>query len=207
MVRKILPMLLVLVGLSLVGCDKYGEVEQGRVVKYDKTTTPPTAWIIKDSGTNDKQPKYDVLPAHKFTIPTDPAEMGEAPMAGLRVNLNVQDKIITMYNMETSQFEKLPFELINNDTNVSVRRKHPLVWDDNTGKARKFPEVNEAERTIKIYSRRQEILSEIKLSPEDFAKYKTEDWDAGDEVRIYYKEDGKSLRFMNVTRTDLTRRK
>ena len=28
-------------------------------------------------------------------------------------------------------------------------------------------------------------------------------WDAGDEVRIYYKEEGKSLRFMNVSQTDI----
>jgi len=207
MVRKILPMLLVLIGLSLAACGEYGQVEQGRVVKYDTSTTPATAWIIKDNGIDDKHPKYDVLPAHKFTIPTDPGEMGQAPHVGKRVNLNVQDKVITMYNFETEQFDKLPFELISNDTDVSVRRKHPLVWDNATGKERKFPEINAAERTIKIYSRRQEVLSLIKLSPEDFSKYKEEDWDAGDEVRIYYKEDGKALRFMNVTRTDFTKRK
>jgi hypothetical protein len=28
-------------------------------------------------------------------------------------------------------------------------------------------------------------------------------WDAGDEVRVYYKEEGKALRFMNVSRTDI----
>ena len=29
---------------------------------------------------------------------------------------------------------------------------------------------------------------------------------AGDDVRIYYKESGKALRFMNVFKTDITRR-
>jgi len=28
-------------------------------------------------------------------------------------------------------------------------------------------------------------------------------WDAGDEVRIYYKEAGKALRFMNISKTDI----
>ena len=101
---------------------------------------------------------------------------------------------------------------MNNDRDVSVRKRHPLVWDSNTGKAREFPQINEAEQTITIYSRRQEMLSTIKLAPEDFAKYQAKDWDAGDEVRIYFKEGpkdgkpGKSLRFMNVTRTDFSKR-
>ncbi len=206
MVRKILPMLLALVALSVMGCDKYGDVEQGRVVKYDKTTKPPTAWIVKDSGLDARNPKYDVLPAHKFVIPEVPGEMGQEPVAALRVNLNVTDKTITMYNFETNSFDKIPFELISNVNDVSVRKRHPLVWDEATRKERKFPEINATERTIKIYSRRQEMLSEIKLAPEHFAKYKAEDWDAGDEVRIYYKEDGKALRFMNVTRTNINRR-
>lgn len=206
MVRKILPMLLVLIGLSLAGCGEYGDVEQGRVVKFDSSTTPATVWIIKDSGTDDKHPRYDVLPAHQFTLPTDPNEIGPLPAVGLRVNLNVTDKIITMYNLETQQFEKIPFELLNNDLNVSVRKRHPLVWDASARKERKFPEVNEAERTIKIYSRRQEMLSEIRLSAEDFARFGPQDWDAGDEVRIYFREPGKALRFMNVTRTDFSKK-
>ncbi|MDL2267300.1 DUF4881 domain-containing protein [Desulfovibrio sp. OttesenSCG-928-G15] len=207
MVRKILPMLLVLVALSLTACGDYGKVEQGRTVKYDTTTTPATAWIIKDNGIVDKKPEYTVLPAHPFQVPTDPREMGAEPFAALRVKLDLDKKEITMYNLESQKFDVLPFELIENHENVSVRRKHPLVFDEATGKARKFPQINEEENTIVIYSRRQETLSTIKLSAEDFARYKGDEWDAGDEVRIYYKEEGKALRFMNVTKTDFTKRK
>ena len=207
MVRKILPLLLVLIGLSLTGCGEYGKVEQGRTVAFDKTTTPPTAWIIQDSGIDDKHPQYTVLPAHPFQAPLDAGEMGAEPFAALRVKLDVENKIITMYNPESKQFDKLPFDLIENHENVSVRRQHPLVYDSTTGKARKFPVINEAERTITIYSVRQQILSTIKLSEADFGKYQGEQWDAGDEVRVYYKEPGKALRFMNVTKTDFTRRK
>ena len=207
MVRKILPMLLVLIGLSLTACGEYGKVEQGRTVAYDTTTNPPTAWIIQDSGIDDRHPQYTVLPAHPFQIPADPGEMGAVPHVGLRVNLDVEKKIITMYNPDTKQFDRLPFTLVENHENVSVRRQHPLVYDSATGKERPFPVVNADDQTITIYSRRQEMLSTIKLSPEDFAKYQPADWDAGDEVRVYYKEPGKSLRFMNVTRTDFSRRK
>lgn len=207
MVRKILPMLLVLIGLSLTGCGEYGKVEQGRTVGYDKSTTPPTAWIIQDSGIIDRHPQYTVLPAHPFQIPTDSGEMGAEPFVGKRVKLDLEKKEIVMYNEGEKKFDHLPFELIERHDNVSVRRQHPLVYDATTGKARKFPVVNDADKTLTIYSARQENLSTIKLSAEDFAKYSGDDWDAGDEVRIYYKEPGKSLRFMNITKTDFSRRK
>lgn len=208
MVRKILPMLLVLIGLSLVGCGGHdGLVEQGRVVKFDKSTTPPTAWIIRDNGIDDRNPDYSVFPAHKFVVPSDPAEMGQEPFAALRLKLDVDKKLITMYNFETGQPDLLPFELLEKHEGVSVRKQHPLVYDPATKKERHFPVIKADEQTITIYSRRQEMLATIKLSPEDFNKYHEDDWDAGDEVRIYYKEDGKALRFMNVTRTDFTKRK
>ena len=207
MVRKILPMLLVLIALSLVGCGEYGKVEQGRAVAYDTTTTPPTVWIIQDADTIPNQPKYTVLPAHPFVIPADPAEMGQVPHVGLRMKLDVDKKIITMYNLKTKQFDEIPFEIVEKHDNVSARKQHPLVYDAATRKERPFPVVKTEDRTITIYSRRQEMLATIKLSEEDFSKYGEKDWDAGDEVRIYYKEPGKSLRLMNVTRTDFSKRK
>lgn len=207
MVRKILPLLLVLIALSIAGCSEYGKVEQGRTVAYDKTTTPPTVLIIKDDGIDDRHPQYTVLPAHVFEMPADPAEMGAEPFAALRVKLDVEKKIITMYNMNEKRFDKLPFTVVEDHQGVSVRRKHPLVWDGTTGKERPFPVINETESTITIYSRRQERLTTIKLAAEDFVKYSGKEWDAGDEVRVYYKDSGKALRFMNVTKTDFTKRK
>ena len=207
MVRKILPMLLVLIGLSLTACGEYGKVEQGRTVGFDNSTDPPTAWIIQDSGIEDRNPQYTVLPAHPFQLPVDAGEMGAIPFVGKRVKLDLVKKEIVMYNETEKKFDHLPFELLENHEKVSVRRQHPLVYDATTGKARKFPVINEADNTLTIYSLRQEVLSTIKLSPEDFGKYKGDDWDAGDEVRIYFKEPGKALRFMNVTKTDFTKRK
>lgn len=213
MARKILPLLLVLISLSLAACGEYGKVEQGRTVAYDKTSNPPTVWIIQDSGIEDGNPHYDVLPAHPFLTPADPNEMGAEPKVGLRVKLDVEKKQIIMYNPETKSFDTLPFELVESHDKVSVRRQHPLVYDASTKKERPFPVINKEERTVTIYSRRQELLSTIRLGEAAFEKYRDGDWDAGDEVRIYYKEGpqdgkpGKSLRFMNVTKTDFTKRK
>ena len=202
--RKILLPLLVLMGLSLAGCGEYGQVEQGRTVAFDKEAA--TVTIIKDNGIDDKNPQYTVLPPHTFNLPTDPAERGADPAVGLRVNLDAKNNIITMYNPKTQQFDKLPFTMIQKEENVSVRRQHPLVYDAATKKARTFPVVDAEKKTVTIYSGRQQLYTVIKLSDADFAKYGEKDWAAGDDVRIYYKESGKALRFMNVSKTDITRR-
>ena len=204
MVRKILFPLLVLAGLTLAGCGEYGQVEQGRTVAFDKDAG--TVTIIKDSGTDDKHPQYTVLPPHTFQLPADPAERGADPAVGLRVNLDATNNVITMYNPKTQQFDKLSFTMVQKEENVNVRRQHPLVYDAATKKARTFPVVDAEKKTVTIYSGRQQLYTVIKLSDEDFAKYGEKDWSAGDDVRIYYKELGKALRFMNVSKTDITRR-
>ena len=204
MVRKILPTLLALASLSLAACGDYGQVEQGRVVAYD--AEKKIVSFIKDAGTDDKNPQYTVLPVMTFAMPTDPAEMGAPPAAGLRVKLDLDKKIITMYSLKTKEFDELPFEVVAKHEDVDVRKQHPLVFDTATNKARPFPVVNADEKTVTIYSRRQKMLCTIKLADAAFAKYGPKDWEAGDEVRVYYKEPGKALRFMNVTRTDFTKR-
>jgi hypothetical protein len=62
--------------------------------------------------------------------------------------------------------------------------------------------VDKQKKTVTIYSTRQKILETISL-PEEYFALPDSTWDAGDEVRIYYKQDGKSLRFMNITQTDI----
>ncbi|MDR2694802.1 MAG: DUF4881 domain-containing protein [Deltaproteobacteria bacterium] len=205
MVRKILPLLLVLTGLMLAGCGDYGKVEQGRTVAFDKDKGQVT--IIVDNNLDPKkQPNYATLPVHVYTLPTVPAERGADPTPALRMGFDVEKKIITMYNPKTKAFEELPFEVLADHKDVNVRRQHPLVWDAATRRAISFPRIDAANRTIDIYSRRQLRFTSIKLSEADFAKYKDKEWDAGDEVRIYYKEPGKAQRFMNITKTDITRR-
>ena len=57
-------------------------------------------------------------------------------------------------------------------------------------------------KTIEIFSSRQKIYVSFSLPIEYFA-LPDETWAAGDEIRIYYKEEGKSLRLMNITKTDI----
>ena len=58
--------------------------------------------------------------------------------------------------------------------------------------------VDKDKKTITIYSGRQKILETISV-PEEYLSLPPSTWDAGDEVRIYYKEEGKALRFMNIS--------
>lgn len=204
MVRKILFPLVVLAGLMLAGCGEFGQVEQGRTVAFDKAAG--TVTIIKDSGVDPRNPQYTVLPPHTFQLPTDPAERGADPAVGLRLNLDAVNNIITMFNPTTQQFEKLPFTMVQKVENVDVRRQHPLVFDAATRTARSFPVVDAEKKTVTIFSSRQRLYTVIQLSAEDFAKFGEKDWSAGDDVRIYFRDPGKALRFMNVSKTDITRR-
>jgi hypothetical protein len=189
----------------LAGCGEHGKVEQGRTVAFDKEKSQVTI-IVDDNIDPKKPPNYMTLPVHVYSLPPAGPDRGADPAAALRMGFDVENKTITMYNPQTKALEKLPFEVLDDHKDVDVRRQNPLVFDRATRKAIEFPRINEANKTIDIYSRRQLRLTSIKLSEADFAKYKGKEWDAGDEVRIYYKEPGKSLRFMNVTKTNVMRR-
>jgi len=204
MIRKIAVTLLALAGLTLAGCGEYGNVEQGRTIAFDAAKKEVT--IIKDAGIDDRHPQYTVLPPHKFLLPTDPAEVGPLPKAGLRVQINLEDKKLIMLDPATQTFEEIAFEMVANHEKVSLERKHPLVFDAATNKARPFPKVDKEASTVTIYSRRQGTLSTIKVPPAVLEKYTEAQLDAGDEVRIYYRDPGKALRFMNVSQTNIFRR-
>jgi hypothetical protein len=198
--------LLALACLALAGCGDLGKIEQGRVVAYDKDKKLVT-FLPNSEIDPRKTPKY-AAPPLTFAIPADPAEMGREPKSGkLRVNINVEKKTISMYNPQTRAIEDFSFELVENHTGVNVRRQHPLVYDAAARKARSFPQVDAAKKTVTAYSAHQQMLTVMKFSDADFAKYKGDEWGAGDEVRIFYKEPGKSLRLMNVTQTDIMRRR
>ena len=69
-------------------------------------------------------------------------------------------------------------------------------------KGKKFPLVEKDKKAITIYSGRQKLLTTFSL-PDEYFALPDDTWEAGDEVRVYYKEPGKALRFMNITRTDI----
>lgn len=186
--------------MPLAGCnqDDYPKVEQGRTVAYNKDTKEVT--LIHDSAIDSQNPKYDVLPAATFKLPIDPAETGPEPKAGGRLKLDTAKKEIEIYDDKTQKLVYLPIDIV--DLQQNIERDHPLVFDKEAKKAKKFPVVDKEKKTVTIFSGRQKMLCTFTL-PEQYADYPESLWDAGDEVRLTYRTPGQALRFMNITKTDI----
>ncbi|GLI33249.1 DUF4881 domain-containing protein [Desulforhabdus amnigena] len=191
--RSLLLCLLFVIPLFLVaGCSEYGKVDQGRVVKFDKDKK--TVTLIQDMKADPQNPDYSHLPAVTYALPTNPNETGAEPKAGLRMKLDTKNRQVVIYDPATRSFKNIDYTLIDEKDNVA--KTDELVKD------KKFPIVDREKKTITIYSGRQKILVTFSL-PEEYFALPDYTWDSGDEVRIYYKEDGKALRFMNISKTDI----
>jgi hypothetical protein len=86
-----------------------------------------------------------------------------------------------------------------------VEGDHPLLMDPVSGKPKKFPVVDKEKKTITVYSKRQKLLTVAQVADE-YLGLPASTWDAGDEVRVYYLEQGKIQRFMNMSKTDIYKR-
>lgn len=188
----------VAMAMALVGCKEYGKVEQGRVIAFDQEKKEVT--LIHDSAMNTMKPVYDVLPPSVFTLPSNPAEVGPLPRAGQRMKLDTEKKVIVIFDATTQKLETIPITIV--DLQQPIDREHPLVYDKAEKKAKSFPVIDKEKKTITLYSGRQKMLCTLTV-PEAYFTYPDSTWDAGDEVRIYYKTAGQALRFMNITRTDI----
>lgn len=182
----------------LAGCVDYGKVDQGRTVAVDKDKK--TLTFIRDKANDWQKPDYTYLPALTYTFPTDPAEMGEIPKAGLRMKLDADKSQIVLYDPKKQSFETIAIQIV--DKQEGIDGKHPLVYDDAAGKAKPFPALDKDKKTVTIYSGRQKLLVTF-LVPDAYASLPAVAWDSGDEVRVYYKDDGKALRLMNVSKTNI----
>ena len=183
-----LSMALVLGGL---GCGELGKVDQGRVIAFDKDKE--TVTFIIDVKHDPANPDYSGAPV-SFALPKEPSDRGEDPKAGLRMKLDTKTREIIIYDTAAQGFKKINYNLIDQKENVG--KESPLV----AGK--KFPIVDRNKKAITIYSGRQKILTTFSV-PDEYLTLSENTWEAGDEVRVYYKEPGKCLRFMNITRTDI----
>ncbi len=175
----------------MLGCGEMGKVDQGRVIEFNPAKE--TVTFIQDVKADVGNPDYSGAP-HVYTLPKDPNERGADPRAGKRMKLDTKAKEITIYDVASKGFKKIPYTLIDEKDGVS--KDNPLV----AGK--KFPAVDKAKKTITIYSGRQKMLVTFSL-PEEYFALPEDTWEAGDEVRVYYKEPGKALRFMNISKTDI----
>ena len=177
--------------LGGLGCGEMGKVDQGRVIAFDKDKE--TVTFIVDVKHAPANPDYSGA-SLTFALPKDPMERGEDPKAGKRMKLDAKALEIVIYDTGTESMKKITYTLI--DQKEGVAKDDPLV------KGKKFPLVDKTKKTITIYSGRQKLLTTFSL-PEEYFALPDDTWEAGDEVRVYYKEPGKALRFMNITRTDI----
>ena len=182
----------------LMGCSEPGKVDQGRVISYDDATK--TMVFIRDKANDTQNPDYTYLPPVSYALPVDPAEIGPLPKAGGRMKIDNKKNQITIFDPATQNFKTIDFVMV--DFKENIDKNHPLVYDKEADKAKKFPVVDKEKKTVTIYSGRQKTLSVIQL-PEEYFAMPDNTWDAGDEARVYYKEEGKALRFMNITKTNI----
>lgn len=198
-IKSTLFMLMVaILALGVQGCDEYGKVDQGRVIAFDKDKQ--TVTVIEDKNMDSQNPDYAILPPHTYTMPSDPAERGADPKVGLRMKIDAEAGIIKIFNPGTQMIEELPIVIA--DAQKDIGKDHPLVFDKDAKAAKKFPVVDKDKKTITIYSGRQKLLVTFSV-PEEYFNFPEYTWDAGDEVRIYWKEKGKAIRFMNISKTDI----
>lgn len=198
-VKRILTTLACALPLSFaLGCSDLGKVDQGRVVAFDKDKKVVT--MIRDLANDTLNPDYTHLPPVLYSIPVDPAEMGPEPKVGQRMKLDAKKKQIVIFDTASQAFKTLDYALIDQQENID--RDHPLVFDAAANQAKKFPAVDKAKKSITVYSGRQKMLTTFSL-PDEYFGLPDSTWDSGDEIRIYYKEDGKALRLMNISKTNI----
>ena len=181
------------------GCGKdVGKVDQGRVIEFDKEKR--TVTFVRDVKADPGNPDYSHLPPLTYEMPKDTNEIsGAEPMAGYRIKLDTKKRQVIIYDSVAKNFKTIDYKLI--DQKDSVERDNPLVFDKVANKSRQFPIIDKGKKTITVYSRRQKILTTFSV-PEDYFALPDKTWDAGDEIRVYYKVDGKAMKFMNISRTD-----
>jgi hypothetical protein len=186
-----LILLAVLPFVLALGCGELGKVEQGRVVGFDKDKEMVT--LIHDVKADAQNPDYSGAPM-TFELPKVASERGEDPKAGMRMKLDTKTREITIYDPATKGFKKINYTPL--DQKEGVDKDSPLV------KGKKFPIVDRDKKAITIYSGRQKLLTTFAV-PDEYLSLPEDTWEAGDEVRIYFKEPGKALRFMNISKTDI----
>jgi len=176
-------------------CRNFGQVNQGRVIRYDRARGLIT--LIQDS--NYKQPgnpRFDVLPPVTIKIPDDPKEMGPAPEAGKLLRLDTENRRVVVFDPATEGFKTVSYTLLEEDKGISR--------DDARVAGVKFPIVDRQKKTVTLYSARERKLVTFTV-PEEKFDLPDDTWKAGDVVRYYYKQPDQALRLMNVTRTDITK--
>jgi hypothetical protein len=176
------------------GCAKFGKVEQGRAVAYDRQQGVVT--LILDSTPKSDQPKYDVLPPVAVTLPREPDEAGPVPETGKLLSFDTKKRTVVFFDQASGTVKTVTY--------VPVEERNDVSRDDPRVAKVKFPAVDRQKKTVTIYSRRKKILLTFTV-PDPYLALPDDTWKSGDEVRYYYKQPGQALRLMNVSKTDLSK--
>ncbi|MDO5536259.1 MAG: DUF4881 domain-containing protein [Desulfovibrionaceae bacterium] len=176
--------------LSLAACD-FGQVEQGRCVAYNPDQK--TFTLVLDVKHDVVNPSY-TGGVMTYTMPEDPAEIGPEPVPGGRVMIDQEKNQVILFVNGKLETVNVEFTNVQKD----VLPNNPLV------KGAKYPVINKEEGTVTEYSRRLREIVTFKV-PAEYLDLPASTWEAGDECRIYYKENAKhqALRFMNVSKTNI----
>ncbi len=176
--------------LSLAACN-FGQVEQGRCVAYN--AAEKTFTLVLDVKHDVVNPSY-TGGVVTYTMPADPDEIGPEPVPGGRVMIDQAKNEIILYI--DGELKNVPVEFTE------------VIKDVRPGSAQvkgvKYPVINKEAGTVTEYSRRLQEIVTFKV-PAEYLDLPLTTWEAGDEIRIYYKENAKhqALRLMNVTRTNI----
>lgn len=180
---------------ALLNCGGFGNVNQGRVIRYQKEQGLVT--VISDSNYRDPQhPRYDVLPPVTVRLPEDPHEMGPEPQAGMLLVRDWSNKRLLVFDAAAGVTRVIPYTLVEQFDGVS--RDDPRV------RGLRLPVIDRARKTVTLYGRRDRRLYTIAVADE-YLNLPEDTWKPGDEVRYYYKDPARALRFMNVSKTDVNR--
>jgi hypothetical protein len=191
--KKMLMLLLACAPLLFgLGCSNSGKVEQGRVIAFDHQKGLVT--IIRDSTGSADKPSYDVLPPITVKIPQDADEMGPAPAAGKRLLFDTQNRKLVVYDAAAGAIKTIAYIPVLELANVAA--------DDHRVKGVKFPVINRESKTITLYSSRDKKLVTFTVADEHLA-LPEDTWQAGDDVRYYFKQPDQALRMMNVSKTNV----
>jgi len=195
--------IILLAVLAASGCDKFGQdqfgkVDQGRVIAFDKNER--TIVMLRDQSQDVKKPDYTALPPVSYKLPDDLNETGPAPKAGKLMNIDLEKKEAVIFVESSNSLSTINITIVEEKKKVDP--KDPLVFDPDTKKNRAFPVFDQQKKTISLYLEKNKTLLTFAV-PDEYFAMPPESWTLGDEVRVYYKEPGKSLRFMNVSKTDI----
>lgn len=184
--------------ILLSACLDFGQVEQGRVIAF--SPEKKTFLMVRDVSETAGKTDYSGMPPVEYFLPEDPDERGPSPNVGNLLDVDPKGKTLTLYDPATQSIRKLSAEVVS--LQEEIGSKHALVYDRSEKKARSFPQLDKDKGTLTLYLKPQKQLvtfamtDELKALPES-------SWIFGDEVRIYFKQPPATLRYMNVSKTDI----